>query len=137
MSPPPRLLDMTYFQYINACPFFVTHHAPVTCADLQLAAAAAGSSDTVGVLTGGGVSCDAWTTFEVTHNKLKLVAPDTGFNADHTFVFENVRFLVSSGVLRVDPEVSFSTGASGGTQVGDCCPDDLVVLLCSRHILWR
>lgn len=84
--------------------------APGTCEELQDAAQATSSDDVVGELTNGGVSCDAWTTFEIAANRLKLVAPD-GSSSDNVFVFNNVRFLVASAAtLRVLPMVELTGG---------------------------
>ena len=88
-----------------------SHHIPGTCEELLNAAAATTSDDVVGELVSGGVSCDVWTTFEIAANRLKLVAPDTGFSADDVFVFKNVRFVVASdATLRVLPMVEFTGG---------------------------
>lgn len=82
--------------------------APGTCEELQDAAQATSSDDVVGELTNSGVSCDAWTTFEIAANRLKLVAPEDS-SSDDVFVFYNVRFLVASaGTLRVLPRVEFT-----------------------------
>lgn len=69
-------------------------------------------------MTSAGIACDKWTTFEVMNSKLKLVAQDGGsFADDQVYAFENVRFLVSSGVLRADVALSFTTGADDKRQV--------------------
>lgn len=90
-----------------------------TCAELQQAVDLTTSSgDTDAVLTSAGIACDEWTTFEVMNNRLKLVAKDGGsFAGDQVYAFENVRFLVSSGVLRADVALSLTTGADDQRQV--------------------
>lgn len=89
-----------------------------TCAELQQAVDLTTSSgDTDAVLTSAGIACDEWTTFEVMNNRLKLVAKDGGsFAGDQVYAFENVRFLVSSGVLRADVALSLTTGADDQRQ---------------------
>lgn len=83
---------------------------------------AVNSGDTDAALTSAGIACDEWTTFEVMNNKLKFVAQEGGsFADDQVYAFENVRFLVSSGVLRVDVAVSFTTGADNRRQVCGVC----------------
>eukprot|EP00904_Undaria_pinnatifida_P011695 jgi/Undpi1/7656/HiC_scaffold_23.g10129.m1 len=70
------------------------------------------SGNTDATLTAAVIACDEWTTFEIQNNRLKLVAQDGGsFADDQVYAFENVRFLVTSGVLRADVAVSFTTGA--------------------------
>eukprot|EP00904_Undaria_pinnatifida_P011697 jgi/Undpi1/7658/HiC_scaffold_23.g10131.m1 len=81
---------------------------------------AVNSGDTDAVLTAEGIACDQWTTFEIKNNKLKLVAEDGGsFADDQVYAFENVRFLVSSGVLRADVALSFTTGEDNQRQEVD------------------
>ena len=88
-----------------------------TCEELQDAAQATSSDEVVGELVNGGVSCDAWTTFEIAANRLKLVAPEDSCGGDDVFAFNNVRFLVASaGTLRVLPRVEF-TGDDKTTKV--------------------
>lgn len=52
------------------------------------------------------MQCDSWTTFEVTDNRLKIVAGE-GVTDEDGISLRNVRFSVPSGVLRIDPKVSF------------------------------
>lgn len=84
-----------------------------SCAELQQAVdLTVNSGNTDATLTAAVIACDEWTTFEIQNNRLKLVAQDGGsFADDQVYAFENVRFLVTSGVLRADVAVSFTTGA--------------------------
>ena len=91
---------------------------------------AVNSGDTDAVLTSDRIACDQWTTFEVMNNKLKLVAQEGGsFASDQVYAFENVRFLVSSGVLRADVALSFTTGADNKRQVCGCPVSVAVVVV--------
>lgn len=76
------------------------------CADLQSAAAATATDDVVAELAVEEITCDSWTNFEITTNRLKLVAGE-GFDDEAGFFFRNVRFVVSSGVLRMDFHAHF------------------------------
>lgn len=81
----------------------------------MVAAKAARSTQVIGELVNGGVSCDEWTTFEITKNTLTLRPPRKGpfSGADGpVFKFNNVRFVVYSGTLLVGPKVDFT-----GTEV--------------------
>ena len=103
------------------CPtYYISSLATGTCGELQDAAQATSSDEVVGELVSGGVSCDAWTDFEIAANRLKLVAPEDS-SGDDVFVFNNVRFLVAStGTLRVLPRVEF-TGDDKTTKVRRKC----------------
>ncbi|CAM9532525.1 unnamed protein product [Ectocarpus sp. 8 AP-2014] len=72
-----------------------------SCADLQSAAGALSGGNIEGVLVESEITCDDWTTVEISQNKLKLTGQAT--------TFTSVRFVVADGaILRVDTAVEFT-----------------------------
>lgn len=92
-----------------------------TCAELQRAVELASSGNTIAVVTAGTIACDEWTTFEIKNHTFRLTAEEgSSLGSDHVYEFENVRFLVSSGALRHELAVSFTSGPDDQSQVFGC-----------------
>lgn len=98
--------DVCRLHFSMFASIIVTNIFVGTCAELQQAAVGTATDDIVAELTAEDITCDSWTTFEITTNRLKIVMgeglADTGRSS-----FHNVRFMVSS-TLRIDFWASFS-----------------------------
>lgn len=86
--------------------------AAANCADLQAAGEATGFGDVLGELLTTEISCSEWTNINIV-NKLKLVGTEDG-----TTTFNNVRFVVSSGALRMEVPAELTGDAPMQVQVG-------------------
>lgn len=86
--------------------------------DLQEAAIETATDDVIAELEVQDIACPSWTTFEVTNNRLKLVAGGDLTDEDG-FFFHNVRFEVYS-VLRFEFHAHFFGDMPADDEVSAC-----------------
>lgn len=72
-------------------------------------------------MTNGFIECDSLTTVEITNYRLKIVNSEDASSDEFRYGLNlyNVRFLVGSGGLRVDPEAFIYGGDFDSDDVSD------------------
>lgn len=118
---PSQYLSHTTTGHRHVSPSFDDAPHVATCAELQRAVELVSSGNTIAVVTAGTIACDEWTTFEIKNHTFRLTAEEgSSLGSAHVYAFENVRFLVSSGALRHELAVSFTSGPDNQSQVLGC-----------------